>query len=55
MIAATPRDAERQLRAQGYSRKAAKIAVSAMNLQGTFKQQPKQNIFTRICNAIKGA
>jgi len=51
----TPRDVERLLRAEGYSRKAAKIAVAAMRLQGTFRQQPKQNIITRIFNAIKGA
>jgi len=49
----TPRDAEKLLRAEGFSRKAAKIAVSGMKAQGMFKQHPKQNLFTRIYNAIK--
>lgn len=50
----TPREAERQFRAQGYSRKAAKTAVAGLKLQGVFQQQPKQNILTRIFNAITG-
>lgn len=54
MTASTPRDAERLLRAQGFSRKAAKIAVAGMRSQGAFKQKPKVNLLTRIINAFTG-
>lgn len=55
MTASTPRDVERMLRSQGYSRKAAKTAVAGMKTQGVFKQKPNVNLLTRIFNAIKGA
>lgn len=51
----TPRDAERLLRSQGFSRKAAKIAVAGMRSQGMLKEKPKQNLFKRLLNAVKGA
>jgi len=51
----TPRDAEKLLRTQGFSRREAKITVAGMKSQDVFKKQPKQNIITRIFNAIKGA
>ncbi|WP_428565445.1 MAG: hypothetical protein ACP59X_04360 [Solidesulfovibrio sp. DCME] len=54
MTASTPRDAERMFREQGFSRKAAKIAVAGMRSQGAFVQKPKQNFVTRIFNALKG-
>jgi len=54
MSTSTPRDVERLLRSEGYSRKAEKIAVSAMRLQGMFKEKPKKNIITRIYRAITG-
>lgn len=52
----TPRQMERQLREQGYSRKAAKTAVAAMRLTGNLKQQPKpkKHFWARICNALTG-
>lgn len=52
--ATTPRDAERLLRAQGFSRKAAKVAVAGMRTQGVFLQKPKVNLLTRIFNAFTG-
>lgn len=54
MTATTPRDAEKLLRAHGFSRKEAKIAVAGMKLQDVFKIQSKQNIIKRIYRAITG-
>ena len=54
MSTTTPRDAERLLREQGFSRKAAKIAVAGMKTQGAFQKKPKQSLLTRIFNALTG-
>lgn len=51
---ATPREAERQFREQGFSRKAAKIAVAGMRRQGAFEQKTKQNFLTRLFRAMTG-
>lgn len=51
---ATPREAERQFREEGFSRKAAKIAVAGMRRQGAFQQKPKKPFLTRIFNALTG-
>lgn len=49
----TPREAERLFREQGFSRKAAKIAVAGMRRNGAFQQKPK-TFLTRIINALTG-
>lgn len=54
MTPLTPREAERQFREQGFSRKAAKIAVAGMRSQGYFLQKPKKNLFTRLIKAVTG-
>lgn len=54
MTPATPREAEKLFRAQGFSRKAAKIAVAGMRRQGAFLQKPKKNLFTRLIKAVTG-
>lgn len=48
----TPREMEKTLRAQGYSRKGAKTAVAAMRLTGTIKEQPKQNLIKKLYKAL---
>jgi len=50
----TPREAERQFREQGFSRKAAKIAVAGMRRQGAFLQKTKQNPLMRLFRAMTG-
>lgn len=54
MTPQTPREAEKLFREQGFSRKAAKIAVAGMRRQGAFEQKTKQNLLTRIYRAMTG-